>query len=307
MTPLITPRRLAAWLVLVAILAAAAAALGVFARGDGTFETVTSVRGETYRMAADGVYANSALQLVAEGVGWDVFTLLITVPTLVMSAPFVARGSFAATLVAAGLLGYLVYMHLEYAVTWALGPLFPVFICTLAAGLVGLVGSGVLLARAGLADRFDRRFPRRAWAALSLGMSVLLTAMWAGRIADALGAATPTLHGESTMPVQALDLGLVVPVSVVIAIAALRRNPVGLAAAAAFAVTFVVMSAAIASMMVSSWIVTNVPAVEPTVIFTLASVAALILLLRMLASLTGRSSREQELQLRIGQPHISTP
>lgn len=53
----------------VALLAAVAAALGVFARGDGSFVTVTSARGEVYEMATTGVYANNALQVVAEGVG----------------------------------------------------------------------------------------------------------------------------------------------------------------------------------------------------------------------------------------------
>lgn len=305
MSPLITPRRLAAWLLLVALLAGAAAALGVFARGDGAFETVTSVRGETYQIATDGVYANSALQLVAEGVGWDVFTLLIAAPALALAAVFVARGSFPATLMATGALGYLLYLHLEYAVTWALGPLFVLFVSTLAASLIGLIGAAALLARAGLADRFDHRFPRRAWAGLSLGMSALLIVMWSGRIADALGAAVPALHGESTMTVQALDLGLVVPVSIVIALAALRRHPVGLAAAAAFAVTFTMMSAAIASMMVSSWIVTGVPAVEPIVVFLLASVAALALLSRMLGSIDLRPGRNVPDPPWLTEPHLS--
>lgn len=41
---------MAATCFLVALLAAAAAALGVVARGTGEFITVTSVRGETYRV-----------------------------------------------------------------------------------------------------------------------------------------------------------------------------------------------------------------------------------------------------------------
>jgi len=55
-----------------------------------------------------------------------------------------------------------------------------------------------------------------------------------GRIATGLGASTAALHGETTMTVQALDLGLVVPLSVMSAIFAVRRHPLGLAAAAAF-------------------------------------------------------------------------
>ena len=283
-TEVVTPRRLAAWTVLVTVLVGVAAAFGVFARGDGASQVVTSVRGETYEMATTGVYANNALALVAEGVGWDVFTLLVVVPALAVTAALVARGSFRGVLVAAGLFGYVTYLHLEYAVTWVFGPLFPLFAVTLGASLVGLVAAAILVARFGIRERFDSRFPRRSWAAVSLGMSVLLVVLWSARIADALTASVPTLHGETTMTVQALDLGLVVPVAAMIAVAALRGHPAGLAAAAAFSVTFVTMCAAIASMMVSSWIVTGVSALPPIMVFSLAALAGLWAAGRMYAS-----------------------
>ena len=283
---------LAALAAAVALLAGAAAALGVFARGDGSFVTVTSARGEIYEMATTGVYANNALQVVAEGVGWDVFTLVVAAPALLLAAIGTWRGSTRSAIVATGLLGYVLYLHLEYAVTWAFGPLFPLFVVLFAASLAGLIGYGALLAAEGIGHRFSDRFPRRSWAALSIGMSSLLTVMWVGRIAEALGAdGAPQLHGETTMTVQALDLGLVVPVSLVIAVAALRRHPAGLAAAASFSVTFVAMSAAIASMMISSWIVTGVPAIEPIVIFGVACLLGIAVSTRMLLSLVPAATR----------------
>ena len=276
----------------VALLAAVAAALGVFARGDGSFVTVTSARGEVYEMATTGVYANNALQVVAEGVGWDVFTLAVAAPALLLAAFGTWRGSSRAALIATGLLGYVLYLHLEYAVTWSFGPLFPLFVLLFAASMAGVIGFGALLAAEGTGHRFSERFPRRSWAALSIGMGGLLIVMWAGRIAEALGAdAAPQLHGETTMTVQALDLGLVVPVSLIIAVAAWRRHPAGLAAAASFCVTFVAMAAAIAAMMISSWIVTGVPAIEPIVIFGVACGLGVVVSIRMLRSLAPPTAR----------------
>ena len=276
----------------IALLGGVAAALGVFARGDGSFVTVTSARGEVYEMATSGVYANNALQVVAEGVGWDVFTLAIAAPALLVAAAGTWRGSSRAALVAAGLIGYFLYLHMEYAVTWSFGPLFPLFVGLFAASVAGIIGFGALLAAEGTGHRFSERFPRRSWAALSVGMSLLLTVMWAGRIAAALSAdAGPQLHGETTMTVQALDLGVVVPVSLIIAVAALRRQPAGLVAATSFSVTFVSMSGAIAAMMISSWIVTGVPAVEPIVLFGAAALLGIAVALRMLRSLVPAATR----------------
>jgi hypothetical protein len=265
----------------VATLGGIAAGLGVFARGDGIYETVTSARGELYEVATTGVYAGNARQLVAEGVGWDVFTLIVAVPILLIAAVLLARGSFRGTLIAGGMLGYFVYMHLEYAVTWAFGPMFGLFIATYGLSIVGLIGIATLVADAGVEGRFSDAFPRRSWAALSVGMAILLTILWVGRIAEGLAAEIPILHGETTMTVQALDLGLVVPVSLVLGVVVLRRIPAVMAASVAFAVTFVTMSAAIGSMMVSSWIVTGEPAVAPIVVFGAAAIAGLLVTVRM--------------------------
>ena len=139
-------RAMAAFAVVVALLAAAVAALGVFARGDGSYETVTSVRGVTYAMATSGVYAYNAQRLVSEGVGWDVFTLFVAVPAMLATAGFVVAGSFRARLLALGLFGYFFYQYLEYAMTWAFGPLFPLFILIFGASLVGLLWFGASVA-----------------------------------------------------------------------------------------------------------------------------------------------------------------
>jgi hypothetical protein len=273
---------MAALLAAIALLAGVAAGAGVFLRGDGAFTTVTSPRGETYEMATDGVYAYNALRVVAEGIGWDVFTLAVAVPALLLVSVLVARGSTRAQLAAAGMLGYFAYMYLEYAVTWAFGPLFPLFAVICAASLLGIVWIGASLASEGLAGRFADRFPRRSWAILSIGMSALLTVMWLGRIVQGLsGDVSGLLHGETTMTVQALDLGIVVPASVLIAIGALRRIPAAMAAAVAFAFTFVGLSAAIASMLVSAWLSTGALELPPIVIFVAATAGGVLVGWRM--------------------------
>ena len=278
-----TNRLMAALTGAIALAAGIAAGAGVFLRGGDATVIATSARGETYEMAAEGVYAFNAMRVVAEAIGWDIFTLAVAVPALLITSVWVARGSFRGRLVAAGLLGYFAYMYLEYAVTWAFGPLFAVFIAIYAASLVGLVWIGADLASEGLAHRFDERFPRRSWAALSLGMAFLLTVLWIGRIVEGLSGPV-TLHGETTMTIQALDLGLVVPIAVGTAILGLRRHPAGMAAATAFAVMFVAMCAAIGSMLVSAWLVTGVLELPPIVVFTLASGAGFVIAIRMYAS-----------------------
>lgn len=267
----------------VALLAGIASALGVFARGDGTVETVINPRGVAYEMVTDGVYAYNAQRVVAEGIGWDLFTLFVAVPALLVAALLDARGSFRGRLFAVGLLGYIFYEHLEYAVTWAFGSLFLLFVVIYAASLAGMVWIGVSIAREGVAGRFSDRFPRRSWAVLNVAMASLLTLLWLQRIAGALGGdlAGGGLTSETTLTVQALDLGLVVPTSVFIAVLAWRRSPAGYALATAYSVTFVAMAAAIVAMLLSAWAVEGTLAVPPLAIFGVAASAAVALGARM--------------------------
>jgi hypothetical protein len=182
------------------------------------------------------------------------------------------------------LLGYTTYLFLEYAVTWAFGPMFPLHVGILAISVIGLVALGIQIAAAAEDQPFGERFPRRAYATLTLGMSAMLTLLWSARIANGLAAAVPELAGEATMTVQALDLGLVVPASIVLAVAVLARSRAGILAASAFLVLFVAMAAAIASMMVSAWLVTGESTIVPLATFTLAALAATIVAARAFAS-----------------------
>ena len=276
-------RAMAAFAVVVALLAAVAAALGVFARGDGPYETVTSVRGVTYAMATSGVYAYNAQRIVSEGIGWDVFTLFVAVPADVRSGGLRRRGSFRGRLFALGLFGYFFYQYLEYAMTWAFGPLFPLFILIFGASLVGLVWFGANVAGDGIADRFGEDFPGRPFAVVSILMAVLLVVMWTGRIAAGLAGDLETagLQGETTLVVQALDLGFVVPTALLIAALAWRRTAIGHALASVFVVTSIAMSAAIVAMLGSAGVVEGSFELPPILIFGAFLAVMLVLAVRM--------------------------
>ncbi len=178
-----TRRGLALLLIVVALGAGIASGLGVFARGDGSTKTATSIRGESYEYVTNGVYALNAERVVAEGVGWDIFTLFVVVPGLFVAAWLVARGSLKGRLFALGLLAYTFYQYLMYAMTWALGPLFPLWIALYAASLAGILWLVANVSLSELARSVTPRFPARGMAVFSGLMGLALVGMWSQRIA----------------------------------------------------------------------------------------------------------------------------
>lgn len=239
----------------VAVLMATAAAIGVFARGDGAALATTSIRGEPYAYVTSGVYAYNAARVVAEGVGWDWFTLLFAAPALLVVTPAVARGSLRGRLLALGLLAYGFYQYFMYAVTWAFGPLFPLFIVIYAASLIAAARILTTLPVHELPARLGPRFPRRGMAAVATIIAVALVGMWSARIVAGLrgdwdGA---VLLGSTTMVIPAMDLGLVVPLCLWTAHAIRRGRPIGYLLAAILVVKGFAMGAAIVAMLLSAW------------------------------------------------------
>ncbi len=265
---------LAALCLAIALAAGAASAAGVFLRGDGASADAVSIRGERYQVATGGVYRWNALRIVAEGLGWDIVTLFAAVPAMLAAVPFVARGSFRGRLFAAGMAGYFFYQYLMYSLAWALGPLFLLFIAIYAASAAAIAWLVASLGLGGLASRFSDRFPRKGMAVLCLVLAGALLLMWLARIADTL-AGRGALLGQTTLVVQALDLGFIVPLSVFTAIAALNARPVGYFLCATLVVKAAAMAAAICAMLLVAWELEGRLEVGAFVLFAAAAVAAL--------------------------------
>jgi len=256
----------------IALLTAGAAAAGLFLRGDGAFEPVTSVRGEQYEMATMGVYAYNAERVVAEGIGWDVFTLLFAIPALLAALPSLARGSLRGKLFALGILAYLFYQYLMYAVAWAFGPLFLLFVAIYALSLTAIVWIISTLQLNRLAERFSASFPKRGMAVLCFLMAAVLLFMWLARILSALsGQLEGVLDGQTTLVVQALDLGLIVPLALFTGVAAWRGSAAGYLLSAVVAVKAFAIAAAICAMLLSAWAYEGTLEVVPLAIFAAAA------------------------------------
>jgi hypothetical protein len=276
---------LVALCLVVAILAGAAAAIGVFFRGDGSVETVVSPRGELYWMIVSGVYRYNAQRVVAEGIGWDVFTLFAAVPALLLCQIWLARGTLRARLFALGVLAYLFYQYLMYSVAWAFGPLFLLFVIIFALSLVTIVRIVSTINMEDLDSRTGGRFPALGMGIFSLAMAALLIIMWLARIAAAMrGKIDGVLLGQTTLVVQALDLGLVVPLAIFTGVTALRRRRIGYLLSSVVVIKGVAMAAAICAMLIAAWIVEGAADVVPFLLFAAAAAVALWLAFRIYRS-----------------------
>lgn len=260
----------------VAALAGIASAAGILLRGDLATTPFTTVRGEVVPMVMDGIYRYNAEAVVAEGVGWDLVTLLLVVPVTIVAAVLLWRGSLRAALVMGGLLAYFAYQYFEYLMFWAYGPLYPIHLLTGALGISALVLLIAGFDLAALPRSIDSRFPRRAVVGFSIAVAVVLCGLWLPTIIGTLGGeVTDELNGASTLVVPAFDLGLLVPLAVFTAVAVARRASIGYVLAMIVLVKGVCMALAIVAMLVVEWQVTGEALIPPMVIFGILALVSL--------------------------------
>jgi hypothetical protein len=260
---------------LVGLLAIVAAGAGVFLRGDLATISFTTVRGEVVDTVSSGLYRFNGLTVASEGVGWDIVTLFFVTPALLLVTPGVWRGGLRARLAATGLLAYFAYQYLEYAMFLAYGPLFLVYVAIFGLALSGLAVMAGTFDLATVASSFTARFPRRAVVGLGAFMALLLTGMWLPMILASWDqAVVEPLDGATTLVVQALDLGLLVPLGIFTAILVWQRMSAGYVLASLVVVKAVAMPSAIVAMLLVEARTTGELAVAPIAVFSATAVAA---------------------------------
>ena len=217
------------WLIsLIAILALFAAVMGLFYEMEGQPYPYTNHRGETVMINGHGLYFYDTVSSVAQMQGNDLVTLVVGLPLLVLSAWFANRGSLRGKLLLTGTLGFFLYTYMSMSMLTAYNPLFLVYVILFSASLFAFLLSMMSIDLQSLPQHFSPRLPRAWIAGLMFVVAAFLSLAWIGRIVSPLlQNQTPALENTTTLVIQAMDLGLIVPLAVLSGIMLLKRSPWG--------------------------------------------------------------------------------
>jgi len=204
------------WLVpLIGILALIAAGTGLFYQTDGQPYPFTSHRGENVTIYGQGIYAYDTVSSVAQAKANDLITLVLGLPLLAVSTWLAFRGSLRGRLLLTGTLGFFLYTYISMAFLAAFNVLFLVYTALYSLSLFAFILSMMSFDLEALPEKFSEKLPRRWIAGLLFFVGGFLTLAWLGRILPPiLQNKIPLLENATTMVIQAMDLGLVLPLAV---------------------------------------------------------------------------------------------
>jgi len=228
----------------------AASLTGILWQGDNGEYTFTSLRGEDVKMQGAGLYKYESASMAAQAIAQDFVTLILGIPVLIGALIFSIKGSLRGRLLLCGTIGYFLYTYTSYAFGAAYNQLFLVYVATFSVSLFALILSIRSINVEEIKSAFSPKTPRRLVAGFELFVGVLILLMWLGRILPALKNGAPPIGLEtySTLFIQVLDLGIVVPVAILAGILLLRKGAWGYVLSVIFLVKGMTLSAAVTAM-----------------------------------------------------------
>lgn len=218
---------IAPWVILSLVTLAVSA--GIFYDTPGSPIHMVTVRGDEATFQGSGLYAFDPALVAREGVIWDIVDLIVTVPLFAIAIALSARNSLRGRLLLAGFLAYVFYRYLMYATMSALNPMFLVYVVIFGLAPIAFVMNLRSIDVEQLPQVVSASFPRRLFIAYATALGVALVVMWLTRIVPIMtsGRFPSDIAGMTTLEVQALDLGLVVPLCFSTAYLLWRRSAWG--------------------------------------------------------------------------------
>ena len=278
------------WLIpLIGILALIAAGAGLFYQTSGQPYAYTNHRGETVTINGRGLYVYDTLSSAAQMQANDLVTLVVGLPLLVVATGLAFRGSLRGRLLLTGTLGFFLYTYMSMAFLAAYNALFLVYVALFSLSLFAFILSIMAFDLAALPAAFSRHLPRGWIAALLFLVGGFLLVAWLGRIVPPLlQNQDPPLENTTTLVIQAMDLGLIVPLALLSGILLLRASSWGYLLASVALMKGLTMGLAVSAMGLNMAL--NEVAVSPAelVMFPLITLLNLVMAVLLLKHVEGR-------------------
>ena len=266
--------------ILILLLAVIAAGAGVFWQGTGESYPFTTLRGETFPIFGHGLYRYDTVSYAAQAIAQDAVTLVVGIPILLVGIVLTRKGSRRGSLLLTGALGYFLYTYTSLTFLAAYNPLFLVYVALFSLSLFAFILALRGLDPAAIASRVTAGFPRGAIIVFLSLVAAFLILAWLGRIVPPLLADVPPvgLEAYTTLVIQAMDLGVIVPASALTAVLLWQKRPWGYTLAYVLLIKGVMFGIALVAMIIGMLLAgVGINPVE-AVVFSLIPVVGVVLI-----------------------------
>jgi hypothetical protein len=254
--------------------------------GEGSSYPLTNFRGEQVSINARGLYHWDTVSSAAQMQANDLVTLALGLPLLAISFWFTLRGSLRGRLMLIGTLGFILYTYITMCFGAAYNKLFLVYVALFSLSLFAFILGMMSFDLKTLPEHFSKKLPRRGIATLLYFAAAFLLFAWLGRIVPTIfQTQNPALENVTSMFIQAMDLGIIVPLCLLSATFLVRGNAWGYLLASVGLLKFLTMGIAV-SLMALNMIRVGVPvSIVELVVFPTMAMTNLVMVVLLLKNI----------------------
>ena len=280
--------------IIIVILASIACLAGLLINGGNGQYLFKSINGEVVKIYGSGLYKYDSISVVSQGKATDLVTLILGVPLLLVSLYFTSKNSFRGMLVLTGTLGYFLYTYMSYTFLWNYNPFFIVYVMIMSLSFYAFVLCLMSYQIDKLQSMFSDQLPVKFLGGFQIFIGFMLGMLWFGRIAPSImGGEVPFgLEHYTTLVIQGMDLGFIVPTAFLSGILLIKRKPFGYLLSSVIIVKGMTMLTCMSAMIINQAINKVSMNIVEVVVFPAFNCLALICLVLLMKNVKVRKVSE---------------
>lgn len=274
--------------ILIALLSIIACFAGLFSGGGPGEYEFKSINNEVIKIYGTGLYKNDSVSVAAQGIAADFITLVMGIPLLLISLLFANKNSLRGRLLLTGTIGYFLYTYMSYTFLWMYNKFFILYVVLMSLSLYGFILSMMSFEVERISSNFKKSLPVKFLGGFQLFIAFAIAMLWLGKIAPSiLQDAVPVgLEHYTTLVIQGMDLGIIVPTAVVSGILIIKRKPFGYLLSSVIILKGITMLTAISAMMINMAMHSVKMSIVEVIVFPMFTLLAVVSLIVLMKNIT---------------------
>lgn len=279
--------------IIIVCLSGITTSFGIFSHnGPGNYN-YESIRGDDVKIYGLGIYRHMSADVAIQGIAQDYISLFVGIPLLLISLYGFRKGSLRSQFILAGTLGYFFVTFLFYTAMAMYNQLFLLYVTLLSLSFFALLTCLLRFDISTLTNNFSFKTPNKFVGGFLIANSILIAFLWLSIIVPPLvnGSLYPSaLEHYTTLIVQGMDLGLLLPLAFISGLLFIKMKPVGYLAGTTYIIFLSILMTALTAKIVAMALndVNVVPAIFIIPLINLITIFCAVLLIKNISYPQGK-------------------
>jgi len=244
---------------------------------------IQTINGNNIVLYGKGIYYNDSISIASQARAQDLVTLVVGIPLLMTSLLLSINKSLRGKLLLTGTIGYFLYTYTSYSFLAYYNKFFLLYVLLMSLSFFCFIINFTSPELKNLKKNIKQKFPKTFVGTFLIIIGVFLLILWLGRIIPSLNKIPAELEHYTTMVIQAMDLGFIVPLGILSGILLFQSKSLGYLLSSVIIIkgtTLLLALVMIIIFMIFSGVTVNIIEIIVFPLFSILCIVSLIIILK---------------------------